>query len=236
VATSPWDLLRHDQTDAAIRRLRENYRQEASTSRAMDLGVAYLWLRRYDAAFEHFSEFSERHPHHNVVTYGMAGTAKWCLGDSGSAVEQWREGLKCKFTDWAGGVDLPMLLYFASIARPVLVERCEARQILQKRLANPLATRWPAPLGHYMMDEIDEEELRRKCEYEDSEEVVYRNQWADFVVGVKALENGRTGLFAEVMNRACDVSWRDYDASDGLFWSKIWHEAFYLARYEAHSQ
>jgi hypothetical protein len=201
----------------------------------MGLGVAYLWLRQYDAAFEHFSEFNKHHRHHIVVTYGMAGTAKWCLGDAGAAVEQWREGLKCQYTDWAGGVDLPLLLCFASIVRPMIIERREARQILQKRLASPFATRWPAPLGRYMMDEIDEEELRKKCEYEDSEVVITRSQWADFVVGVKAVENGKAGLFTEMMTRASNASWRDYDASLGLFLSKIWHEAFYLARYEAHS-
>ena len=84
-------------------------------SRIMQMGVAYLWLEDYAAAWEHFHAANQRYPKHSAIFHEMAGAAKWCLDEPNDAVNQWLAGLKCAYADSAGGVRCPLLLFTASV-------------------------------------------------------------------------------------------------------------------------
>ena len=103
---------------------------EDSSSIIMELGVAYLWLGDYTAAWDHFDAANRKYPKHSAAFYEMAATAKWCMGGfvrSGRAVD-WR--LDCDFADAAGGVRCPLQLFFASVVVPGVFSRAEAERLL----------------------------------------------------------------------------------------------------------
>src|SRR5207248_2283306 len=82
MAADPWwALLRAGTNDRALHLLREAYAKESTLSCAMELGVVYLWIGDYEAAWQHFHGFAEAYPNHADSIYGMAGVAKWCLNE-----------------------------------------------------------------------------------------------------------------------------------------------------------
>ena len=145
MADNNWDFIRSGRTDEGLQRMRDAYSRESTNSDAMELGVAYLWVGDFQMASDHFDDFNRKRPHHISVTYGMSGTAKWCLGKRPAAVAEWHSGLNCQFADAGGaGLRIPLLLFFASVAEPSVFPPSEADNLLHARSADPRATIWPA--------------------------------------------------------------------------------------------
>ena len=216
--------------------MRGAYCRDASTSAAMELGVAYLWIGEFQAAFDHFNDFNRNHPHHATVTYGMAGAAKWCLGKPAEAIDEWRSGLDCEFADAGGaGVRLPMLLLVASAVNPPVFRRSEAEDLLRARSADRRATIWPGPLARYLVGAISTDELRAACVWKggDNAETNLRRWQCDFYAGVAlAIRGDRIG-YLDSMRAASRLSWIDFDERQREFLSKVWREELFLARHES---
>jgi len=226
--------MRRGAVSDAISQIEQWYKEEAGTSEAMELGACYLWLKDYSAAWHHFSEFNATYPQFASTTYAMAGVAQWCLNTPHEAVRQWHEGLQCGYADAAGGAQLPLLLFFASIVEPEIFPRTEAERLLAERADDPRAHYWPGPLTAFILRRISEEELRAQCydeRYDD--ETTLRHWMTDFYCGVLALADGNREQFQHAMQKTGAMSWEDFDASEDLFLSKLWSEEFFLARHEA---
>lgn len=222
--------MRRGDVESALAQMRGEYAQKLTVSHAMELGVGYLWIGNYQAAWEHFHAFNGANPFRYATTYGMAGVAKWCLGQRIEAVHEWREGLRCQYVDWAGGIKSPLLLFFSATVDTVLVPISEVKDLLAARGNDVAAKNWPGPLGRFVLGRIDEAQLRRESHYK-IETVTTVRQWTcDFWVGVIERHNGRADRFLKAMNKVADVSWADFDQSKDLFLSKLWQEELFLAR------
>src|SRR5213595_3977298 len=92
-----WDLIRAGKTEEGLRLLKNAYGSKPDASHIMELGAAYLWLREYREAWEHFKKAIDTYPRSNSAFFGMAGVAKWCLNDPEEAVKQWRAGLQAEY-------------------------------------------------------------------------------------------------------------------------------------------
>ena len=203
----------------------------------MDLGVAYLWLGRYQAAFTHFEEFNRKPPRY-AITFGMAGAAKWCLSQPEEAVDQWQAGLKCDFADSGGaGIKIPLLLFFASITRPALFPTARVERLLQERSQEPRAAIWPGPLAKFVLGQHSDDQLRQECERHveryGNDETPYWH--SDFYKGVLAAKKGDAAHFSDAMKRAAQLTWADFDNRQAEFYAKVWQEEFFLARHESSS-
>ena len=130
---SPWRLSRQGHTDEGLRQIRVAYAEKQSLPNVLQLGLAYLWLEDFRAAWEHFDSLNRQKPKFAAVFYQLAGTAKWCLDQHGDAVAQWRLGCKCGYTDAAGGVESPLLLFAASVIDPASCPHHEPAELLDKR-------------------------------------------------------------------------------------------------------
>lgn len=229
-----WDLLRIDKIPEGIRKMRDAYLREGSTSEAMELGVAYLWVENFQAAWEHFRDFSDKYPFHNSGIYGMAGVAKWCLNEPEHAVHWWREGLHCNYADSAGaGFRTPLLLYFASVAKPEVFPRDEAEALLADKAEDYRIKTWAGPLVSFALGRTDEKQLRDAIMASRAREIP-GNQWqSEFYIGVSELARGERFEYMNAMSNVSNVSWSDYDNNMNEFLSKLWHEEFFLARHEA---
>jgi hypothetical protein len=234
VAQRPWQLLQAGYDAEAIRRLREAYERDVtSASHIMTLGVAYLWVQDYLAAWKHFDSANQRRPKH-APFFGMAGAARWCLDDPEASVREWRAGLKSGYADGAGGVDLPLLLFFASVVKPELFDHREAENLLANRMENPLIHNWPGPLAEFVSGRIDVETLRRRCIGVDDDSTFICMWRADFYIGVLQRVSGNAEHFQDMMRKTATTSPDDFDlAKRRRYLRKLWHPEFFIARHRA---
>ena len=128
---SLWPALLAGEKEFAIRRMREALERDESPSNTMQLGVAYLWVEDYGAARDHFDDANQRRPKRFDIFYGMAGVARWCLGRGEEAVDQWRTGLTCAYTDVAR-MGIPLLIFAASVLQPHLIPKADAEKVLRR--------------------------------------------------------------------------------------------------------
>jgi tetratricopeptide (TPR) repeat protein len=230
-----WDVLRRGDVSHAMQQMRENHEKEGSTSCAMELGVAYLWLGRNESALDVFDDYNRRYPNHVDCTYDMAGAAQWRLGRPDEAIASWRIGVDCDFKDAAGlGVRPALLLFFAAAIQSDASLRDDAEAILAERVLDPRISSWPGPVAQFLLGDVDERGLRALCPEKPFIDETPMNEWlADFYVGVAERSKGSMNEYQDAMKRCAELSWEDYDQDQGLFLSKMWSPEFFLAQYEA---
>jgi hypothetical protein len=233
MSANAWQIIRAGATDDGVHQLRAEYLERPDASRAIELGAALLWVRNYQAAWEVFHEARRHERWTNSTYFGMAGVAKWCLNDEGEAIEEWRAGLEAQYSDSAGGVTLPLLLFVASIVNPALFPQGEAKKLLTAKANDRRVVNWPGPIAEFLLGRIDNSGLRKKCVGMDDSDTVVRHWRANFYQGVLEYAGGNATRFKELMRETAMTSDDDFDSSNKLFLVKLWHEEFFIARHEA---
>ena len=191
-AKDHWSLLRTGNIDTGLEALKQTHGKQETPSHIMELGVAYLWAKRYEAAWEHFSANVQRYRESISDFYGMAGTAKWCLGEFDEAVQQWDAGLKAKFVDTNGlGVHLLLLLYFSAVLRPEVIQKDRIAGLLHEKVRDSRIQAWPGPIARSVLQQIDEGQLGRLCQDEDERETNDRLWLAKFYGGGDSTRTGK---------------------------------------------
>jgi hypothetical protein len=235
---SVWPLLRAGKADQeqGLELCRQAYSQDPSASHIMQLGIAHLWLKQYAQAWEHFSTVIDRKApkgtsHKHDSFYGMAGVAKWCLGERREAIAEWVLGLKAVYVN-AGGVKMPLLLYFASVVSPELYDNAAARKLMLEKTKEVLIQIWPGPILQLILGQITGGELLRHAQGR-HERDLRDNLWkAEFYRSLMRFKRSKISIFRESMYKMTDLQqpeWRDEDT----FLSRIWGVEYFLARYEA---
>jgi hypothetical protein len=218
--------------DDALRLLREELASGSSMARINGLGLAYLWTGDYSAAWKHFNAENEKQPKYSASYYAMAGVAKWCLGEHQEAVTQWTNGRNCTYTDAAGGVGLPLLLYTAAVLDSGAFALIEAEKLLSQCVNRSRAKNWPGPVAKYILRQIDESALQQSSLGVNMLDRVDRQWRADFYRGVLERAAGNMSRFTDSMRKATATSPRDARAGIDEFLGRIWHPEFFIARDE----
>ena len=232
--TNPWVLLRGTEAEQeeGIRLVRHDYVERATVSRTMELGVALLWVGQYVLAFDHFRNAIKGRGPKIDSYYGMAGVAKWCLGDQREAIAEWVSGLKAGYTDAAGGVQMPLLLFFASVINPNVYDNATVIKLMLPKTADERIHYWPGPIVQLILGQIKGGEFLRQCQGR-HERDLRDNLWhAEFYRSLMRFEPSKILDFRESMHKLTDIEqpeWQDED----LLLTRIWKEEFFLARYEA---
>ena len=232
-STNPYDLLAAGKAKSAIRIFKHDFDDEPAAGEAMSLGLAYLWTADYPSAWEHFTLAHQIATPDNDSFYSMAGIAKWCLNETKAAIKEWEAGLKCGYTDGAGGVTLPLCLYFASVMRPKAFSRQDAEQLLLKKTKRGWIRNWPGPIAQFVVGLIDECKLRSACAAENPDWTNVRQWQASFHIAVVKRAHGKRVEFKKDMQKIADLSSSEYATNRDDFLEKLGHEEFYLARHEA---
>lgn len=230
---SAWDHLRYGDAEQGLTLIREAYKRKPSASHIMELGVAYLWVRSYEAAAKHFETANQTHIHTMARFYGMAGVAKWCVDDLVGAVEQWHTGLAAQYADVAGGVHLPLLLWVAGTLKARIFPRAEAERLLSDKVRGPRSKSWPGPIASFTLGLIDEATMAAVC-VEREREVLDREWLTQFYRGLIAFNRGKLSPteLKEVMRRTADASRPEW-SDEQNFLTLPWSEEFFIARHEA---
>ena len=246
---SPWPLLRggKPEQEQGLRLVQQAYAEDPSPSYARTLGIALVWLGKYTEAWTHFRSVIETSPTAGDGDYGMAGVAKWCLGKPDEAVSEWRAGLKAKYARASGlNVIMPLLLFFAATREPRVFDRNLAEKLLLETTKDRRIGNWPAPIARLVLDQISETEFDNHCRgikpgitdknpfVRHSPQETSNCLWlAEFYRNVLALEQGALSDFQDSMRKLSDTSQSEWQDEKNVFTVRIWHEEFFLARYEA---
>lgn len=231
---SHWGLLRCGQAEQALAKLREAWTQNPIPSHIMGLGVVYLWLEDYRAAAEHFQRAIETHGVSIAKFYGMRGVAEWCNNEPDKAIGCWQAGLDAQYADGAGGIDIPLLLFVASVLQPEAFAKKRAEAILTKRVQDPRVKNWPGPIAKFALGLIDQPILRQMCTGINDLNTLNQHWQASFYEAVLDFERGKLKplQFKQAMKTVADTSVAER-VEQRAFLSLLWSEEFFIARYVA---
>jgi hypothetical protein len=204
-----WQLLQTGDFQKAI----ATFKEECSTKPKQlgprtNIGIAMLCLGVPHEALQVFENILASFPNSSRL-HGWAGVACWLLENRNDAVQYWSAGLGCDYTDAAGGMDLPLLLYFASIMDSTLFEREQAMLMMRERLLFREFENWPAVIARFLVGDTTAEEAMRHAVYKESvgqmvpwhQDVAQRNVTrVHFYMGVDCLSKDDYSGFREQLS------------------------------------
>ncbi|MEZ6041309.1 MAG: hypothetical protein R3C20_12440 [Planctomycetaceae bacterium] len=153
------------------------------------------------------------------------GVVHWLAGREADAVEAWAEAVRLlerneiEYTDGAGGVQSPCLLWFAGARLKDLTLKDSANSLLKRLLKRRRANNWPGPIGRFLIEQVDAESLRSSV----SSVPVLRERelcQAEFYISAQALDDDGRQHYIDGLRRASDHS------------AAILEDEFYLAKFE----
>jgi hypothetical protein len=153
------ELLEQGDFAKSLEISRELYKLHPTSGFRMNIGAAQLCLRDYEGAFDTFTAELNETPRQSDYHYIRLGVCSWCKDERQLAVETWRQGLSCKYTDAAGGMEIPLLFVFAGIrlGNEPLIREGTLR--ISEKLEGRYAANWPAPIGRYLLGQASETEV-----------------------------------------------------------------------------
>ena len=162
--------------------------------------------------------------------FGMAGVAKWCLGEPKEAVSIWRAGLKPKYSN-SRELGLPLLLFFASVLEPETFDKNLAEQLLVEKKKYRLED-WPVPLAKLLRGQLSEDEFKIHLKGVNDRDTRSRLCQTNFYATVLQLSHSKNiSAFREAMRKSTDTSQSEWLVEE-YFVSRLWHAEFFLARHE----
>lgn len=226
-----WRKVRSGNTEEALAdMIAQHRRNPTNPSTTIQVGVAFMWLGRWESAANHFREFAKRRTHSTDVLPKFAGTALWCAGQCESAIEEWKQGLGADYTDASGGVTIPLHLYFAAVACPTLLTTAEAERQLHRALAQP-KVEYPALLARVALGGLGKAEALQTAAACDPNGTQVHPWKLAFWEGVRFLASGKKQDFLREMDFVANVDWGDFDRDESNFIDRLWSSEFFLARH-----
>jgi hypothetical protein len=206
------------------------YRRKPELGNSRTLGFTYLLLEDYPAAWELCKEALHKLRWTSSCFFEIAGTAKWCMGDPSGAVERWKVGMGAQYGDAAGGARVRLLLFAASVLKPNLISRSQARKLLEKKRSQKRIGNWPGYLVRLCLDEkeidFEFEEARRSLQRRKWEIAFYSalTRFRDQQIDCQELRS----IFLQLAALPTEPQSGQLGLGDLMFVSE-----FYLARYES---
>ena len=128
-----WHLLQEGDLHGALKLLKAEHRRDPSKGTCNNLGTCHLCLGDAQAAKDCFDEALAM-PLPDSGTCALAGMARWILKDRTEAVRIWQEGLDYDYRDAAGGVELPLLSFYAAVREPLVFSLTRAKKLIRESL------------------------------------------------------------------------------------------------------
>jgi hypothetical protein len=93
------------------------------------------------------------------VDFIFCGIANWLLDKKEEAIMLWVNAEQSLYKDAAGGIDIQVFLYFASVKINDNGLKKNSVNKIKKLLKSRRSVNWPGPLGHFLTGEMDENNL-----------------------------------------------------------------------------
>jgi lipoprotein NlpI len=197
-----WNLLVDGKFIEACNEADVEYKNTGSEFPLRNKVFALLNLEKYEETSNLCKKIIELRNGETDSDFIFLGVARWLLGRHQEAIDAWNASCKCKYTDAAGGVDVPLLLYSASISLRSLDLRNESLRQLKKIVKHPEISNWPGPLAQYILGTIKEEQLFKSVSAQTSLRVRQLCQ-VNYYMGMVMLMDGNKSYFLSRMKEAC---------------------------------
>jgi tetratricopeptide (TPR) repeat protein len=173
--------------------------------RRFNRGTCFLGTRRLENALADFQVATELSSDNDLYP-GFIGVTYWWLGKRTEAVQAWKEALTAEYTDAAGGVEIPALLFFAAHRLDSKALEKQSIALLRKRWKPRVARPWPAPIAGYLLERISTDDLLATNQFQHPVLECRRRCQAQFWVAVRELVHGRqTGFRQQLMTMHSSV-------------------------------
>jgi hypothetical protein len=93
------------------------------------------------------------------VDFIFCGLANWLLDKKEEAVILWKKAEQSLYKDAVGGLDIQIFLLFASLKNNDSVLKKYAFNKIKKLLKSRRSVNWPGPVGQFLLDELNENNL-----------------------------------------------------------------------------
>lgn len=238
MSTETWiEELRKGRLKKALDHLRQ---EPPNPSNFYSLGAAYMWARQYQLALAHFQDQIQAALFSNPpgdLSFGMAGAAAWCLGDSKLAIKQWQKGAKSGYAVGGANTRTSLLLYVAAVLNPEAFSIRAAEELLAEKASHWRVKYWPGPVAEFILGTASEEAVREKAVFEGTNMRSHKNKnpksWQlDFYKLLKtvACRNTESRVPDGELEALQNVGGTEYlDGSNFFYFLRM--EEFYLARH-----
>lgn len=164
--------------------------------------LALLNLHEYAEAAKLCEQIIDRVKGESDSDFIWLGVALWLSGRHTDASAAWRSGEKAKYTDAAGGIEIPLLLCFAASRTKNEALAANSTRWLKRVSKQSRAKAWPAPIGQYVLGTLDEPELRHLVS---PNPLLRQKQMCqlEFYVGARLLASGDADGFRIRMKESC---------------------------------
>lgn len=185
-----WDLIMMGKFEEAMIVADNEYILKKDRLTLNNKCLALLALKKYEEAIE----VSESLITNSIVgesdsDYKKKGVALWFLDRKQEAIGVWKSALNTPYTDAAGGVEVPALLFFAAVMTSDVKLRKESMKLLRRRVKSKRIINWPGAIASYLLGDIDEQTLLAGISTQPSLQSRGLCQ-ANFYIAVKCLESG----------------------------------------------
>jgi hypothetical protein len=200
--TTVWDLIFAGRYEEARLAADEEFRQTSDLFPLRGKVTALLCLGRYCEAATLCEEIIGMSHYTISGDFISRGVSEWLDGREEAAIVAWRDGSRAQLDDAAGGVTIPLLLFFASIKRSDQALRKSSEAALRQRCKGRAIRNWPGPVARFITGDLDEAELIAAM----SDPVALKERQscqAEFYIGIVRLALGDQRGHVEFLARSC---------------------------------
>jgi lipoprotein NlpI len=218
---SMWKLMEQGQFELAYARLSDKMAKDPNNMShyLYNRALCLLLLNNAEEALIDFQKYVELRPETDAGYIG-AGIALWWLNHRQEAVKIWQSAVNSKYTDAAGGVQVPALLFFAASQLSDVILEKKARSLLRLRWHRQSERIWPAPVAGFILGQIDKDYFLSQA-LQSNALRARRLSKAYFWIGLYCYRQG-------------DLDSYKSHLGESLSLGKIIEPEYYLAKYELH--
>jgi hypothetical protein len=211
---SGWELLESKKYKAAVERFHQEFEETGADACFINAAIAYLCIGDPKKALEELDrasavQGSERvagAPEPSSTVCNIKGTAQWILGRFADVVRAWTAGLDSQYTDASGGMEVALLLYYASVRQPKVYSPNESEKVLNRTARHEWSSEWPGPVGKFLLGKLSEEKVRRLGVFEVETVTVEQLAQFEFYLGCKELAYGNLEAFLSHLKKTADAT------------------------------
>lgn len=221
----PWQLVKDGRFAEAVDAYTTALADAPTLFNYRNRATAYLNLGEFDLARADFEAAEEVSEYPGDCNLQSIGVAHWLAGRVSDAVAHWKlavqllDNQKLKYTDAAGGVESPCLLWFAG-ARSSDTELLNlAQSSLKNALKSGRATCFPAAIGQLLLRRTDAQSARKTV----SSVPIRRERdlcKLEFYIAAQALHDGRPAAYINGLRECVKLT------------AALLENELYLARHE----
>lgn len=156
---SVWQLIQNGFFQEACTKADSEFEQTKDYSVLRNKLYALFHLKNYDECILLSKEIIDLDRGQTDSDFIFLGIAYWLCDRKDIALKIWQKGMKSKYTDAAGGIELQIFIFFASIK----MNDDNLKEKVFKKIQNLVKSKgtqnYPGILGRYLLNEITEEVL-----------------------------------------------------------------------------